>query len=293
MTTSAANLTFGLEIECYIPEANLNFRIGSYHNGIQVPTLPQGWKAERDSSIRPPVGKVAVEFVSPILMGADGVRQVEFVLQWLRDMGAGCNESCGIHVHVGSDEKTAQKLVALVAQHEKALFAACGKKGKVRSNNNIYCRSMIANDRIRNTYETNRNATNRIASDSRYQTLNLTNLMQGTRPAVEFRAFASTFRTEVVLGYIRLCLGLVDWANSSKSAVKFESKVADHASSGKQQMQRLLRRLRWGKATSKDVKRINRGCDFGWLDSNASNDPKAACKALLNLAKEFDAEMAI
>ena len=292
MTTSAAELTFGLEIECYIPEANLNFRIGSYHNGIQVPTLPQGWKAERDSSIRPPVGKVAVEFVSPILMGADGVRQVEFVLQWLRDMGAGCNESCGIHVHVGSDKKTAEKLVGLVAQHEKALFAASGIKGKVRAINNIYCRSVVTNNQIRSAYK-DRVQTMIVAGQSRYNILNLTNLLAGVRPAVEFRAFASTFKTEVVLGYIRICLGMVQLAMAAKKSFKFESKWMDNSESGKDHMARLMWRLRWGKATSKDAARIKIGHDFGWIESSIQTNPKAACKAMLATAKEFDAEMAI
>lgn len=292
MTTSAADLTFGLEIECYIPEANLNFRIGSYHNGIQVPCLPQGWKAERDSSIRPPVGKVAVEFVSPILMGVDGVRQVEFVLQWLRDIGAGCNESCGIHVHVGSDKKTAEKLVGLVAQHEKALFAASGKKGKIRAANNIYCRSVVTNNQIRNAYEEG-TQTMIVAGQSRYNILNLTNLLAGVRPAVEFRAFASTFKTEVVLGYIRICLGMVQLAMNSKKGFKFESKWIDNNESGKTHMTRLMWRLRWGKATSKDANRIKIGHDFGWVASSTQVDPKAACKTMLATAKEFDAEMAI
>lgn len=292
MTTSAADLTFGLEIECYIPEANINFRIGSYHNGIQVPTLPQGWKAERDSSIRPPVGKVAVEFVSPILMGADGVRQVEFVLQWLRDMGAGCNESCGIHVHVGSDKKTAQKLVGLVAQYEKALFAVSGQKGKTRAANNIFCRSMVANEAIRSAYA-GRTQVMTVAGQSRYNILNLTNLLAGVRPAVEFRAFASTFKTEVVLGYIRICLGMVQVAATLKREVKFTSVLHKPTDTGVDHVRYLLLRLRWGFASSKSAQRTKDGVDFGWVASSAQTDPKAARKAMLATAKEFDAEMAI
>lgn len=293
-TTNASNLTFGIEIECYIPEQNLQnagVRIGGYHNGLQVNCLPQGWNAQSDSSIRAPHGKRGIEIVSPVLMGADGIRQVEFVLQWLRDMSAGCNESCGIHVHVGADENTARKLVGLVAQHEKALFAASGKKGKSRSNNH-YCNGLIRNQNIRDAHESNRLVLN-TAGQSRYQTLNLTNLLSGRRPAVEFRAFAATFRTEVVLGYIRICLGMTQFAMASKKGFKFESKWIDSNASGKTHMQRLMWRLRWGKANSKDTNRIKIGHDFGWIGSDNSNCPKAAAKNLLALAKEFDAEMAI
>lgn len=294
MTTSAANLTFGIEIECYIPETalqNAGIRIGGYHNGLQINCLPQGWNAQSDSSIHAPIGKRGIEIVSPVLMGAEGIRQVELVLQWLRDMGAGCNESCGIHVHVGADNKTAEKLVGLVAQYEKALFAISGRKGKVRSNN-YYCRAIHSDDRIRNAYETSRNTVTRIAGESRYQTLNLTNLLTGRRPAVEFRAFAATFRTEVVLGYIRVCLGMVQVATTLKRSVKFTSVLHKPTDTGVDHVRYLLLRLRWGFATSKSAQRTKNGVDFGWIASSTQNDSKVARKAMLATAKEFDAEMA-
>lgn len=284
MPTDAANLTFGIEIECYIPEATLRsslIMIGGYHAGLQIPHLPAGWNAQADSSIRAPYGKRGIEIVSPVLQGAEGIRQVVFVLNWLRSMGAGCNESCGIHVHVGSDQKTANQLVALVAQHEKALFAASGKKGKGRANNH-YCSAIAGHRTIRRFYETANLRTQAVAAagQSRYQTLNLSNLISGRRPAVEFRAFAATFKTEVVLGYIRLCLGLVDYAKACKTPCKFESKVTSHAATGTEQMKALLSKLRWGK---------DKG-DWGWV---GDDDKAVANKGLLQLAAEFDAEMAI
>lgn len=293
MTTSAANLTFGIEIECYIPEQNLRnagVRIGGYHNGLQVSCLPQGWNAQHDSSIRAPYGKQGIEIVSPILMGADGIRQVELVLQWLRDMGAGCNDSCGIHVHVGSDEATARKLVGLVAQYEKALFAISGQKGKARANNQ-YCQGIQSNGNIEAAYKANRNTVAE-AGRSRYQTLNLSNLVSGRRPAVEFRAFAATFRTEVVLGYIRVCLGLTQVAMGLKRSVKFTSKIHNPSDSGFKFTQYLLLRLRWGMAESKSVQRTKDGTDFGWTSDVDQQVIKTARKAMLARAKEFDAEMA-
>jgi len=292
MSSSVNNMTFGIEIECYIPEQalhNAGVRIGGYHNGLQVNCLPQGWNAQRDSSIRAPLGKQGIEIVSPILMGADGIRQVEFVLQWLRDMGAGCNESCGIHVHVGSNEETAKKLVGLVAQHEKALFAVSGRKGKTRANNH-YCRGIQNDSNIKAAYENGRQI--QAAAQTRYQLLNLTNLTSGRRPAVEFRAFAATFRTEVVLGYIRVSIGLVQVAQTLKKSVKFTSGWHTPASSGHEHIRCLMQRLCWGWSNSKSTKRIKNGADFGWIPSSTQTDPKVARKAMLETAKEFDLEMA-
>ena len=85
MTTSTVNvneLTFGVEIETALPADTV--RVGGYHSGLPVPSLPDGWRAERDGSIQCPPGNEAAEFVSPILQGAVGLRQVIHVLDWLR-----------------------------------------------------------------------------------------------------------------------------------------------------------------------------------------------------------------
>ena len=54
---NASELTFGIEIETTVPKTTVRrerMTIGSYHCGEQVPYLPQGWTAERDSSLRTP-----------------------------------------------------------------------------------------------------------------------------------------------------------------------------------------------------------------------------------------------
>src|SRR5262245_33404466 len=93
------DLTFGIEIETAMPHGVV--RVGGYHYGTQVPQLPEGWKAERDGSIRCPAGHEACEIVSPVLKGDDGIRQVVQVLAWLKSAGAQVNRSTGFHVHVG------------------------------------------------------------------------------------------------------------------------------------------------------------------------------------------------
>ena len=75
---NANEMTFGVEIETVAPNSaveNDGLRIGAYHHGIQVPYLPEGWKAERDGSIDTRGGGQACEIVSPILRGAEGLAQ--------------------------------------------------------------------------------------------------------------------------------------------------------------------------------------------------------------------------
>jgi hypothetical protein len=64
--------TFGVELEVTLPVGTCP--VGGYHAGVQVPQLPAGWKAERDSSISAGAGYMAAETVSPVLKGADGLR---------------------------------------------------------------------------------------------------------------------------------------------------------------------------------------------------------------------------
>ncbi len=48
---NANQIAFGIEFETTLPDSDPT-RVGGYHNGTQVPWLPNGWQAERDGSIR-------------------------------------------------------------------------------------------------------------------------------------------------------------------------------------------------------------------------------------------------
>src|SRR5215471_61918 len=102
--------TFGVELECYLPEgANqqaacdaVNQRLGamgrcaveSYNHQVR-----HHWKIISDGSL----GDYArgVEFVSPVLTGEGGLKQVETVCKALTDFGCTVSKRCGYHVHVG------------------------------------------------------------------------------------------------------------------------------------------------------------------------------------------------
>src|SRR5687767_12830649 len=104
---NASDMTFGIEIECYLPESAFTSGAvvaGGYHSGVQVPGLPAGWNAQRDGSLSSyGRGRRGVEIVSPVLKGADGVRQIKEVCAWLASVGATVRAECGFHVHVGFD----------------------------------------------------------------------------------------------------------------------------------------------------------------------------------------------
>lgn len=122
------DMTFGIEFETTVPHrlvADGTIRVGGYSGpGAATPGLPEGWGAKSDGSIRSSRGRVGVEFVSPVLSGADGLRQIKRVCEKFREWDVKVNDSCGLHVHVGFDRRwigVLERLLHLTANYENAI----------------------------------------------------------------------------------------------------------------------------------------------------------------------------
>jgi hypothetical protein len=273
---NAQDITFGCEFEVIFPAANAP-RMGHYHSGIQVPQLPVGWKAERDSSLSASRGHVACEIVSPILQGADGIQQVLTVCKWLNEQGATVNGTTGFHVHVGfdrNDEDGLKRLVSVVANHEAGIYAATGTKSREQggwcgSNRNDAASKAVAKNGVSSL----------TVAPSRYKILNLTNLLGGRRPAVEFRAFAGTTNASKALGYIQLAIGLVQRARTETCKRGFGRKYPASMHNGEASVKRLVKFLGW--TTSKSV-------SYGHIETNGAPSLKDTVKELVRLAKKYD-----
>ncbi len=218
---NAADITFGIEIECIVPTAALNaadITVGRYHVGEPVRCMPAGWKASHDSSIHAPSGFTAVEFVSPFLKGAVGLEDVRLVVAKLNELGARVNESTGLHIHVGvaRDIKVVKNVIRFAAQHERAIFASTGDKRREQNRytqpiSQIYTAVKDAKDFPQ------LNEKMRASNIDRYRSLNLTNLTNGMRNTVEFRAFAGTLDAIQIFAHIQICVGLVHKAHIFKA----------------------------------------------------------------------------
>jgi hypothetical protein len=285
MTTATVNvndLTFGVELELTLPIGTCP--VGGYHNGIQVPQLPAGWKAERDSSIQQvSPGYMAAEIVSPVLQGADGVRQLKTVCDWLVGVGAKVNRTTGFHVHVGfrrDDKYALRRLVSLVANFEKALFAATGTRSREEGS---FCRPVQNDARYQRAF---RDATAGAGHLPRYHVLNLTNLLGYGKPTVEFRVFAGTTNPLKALSYVRLCLALVEKALSLKRLPKWVAKTPVQTSpihrngEGQTALTRLFYCLGWTKGREEHT--------FGDLQPEELPTIEASKKELMRLARKYD-----
>lgn len=280
-------ITFGVEIECTLPETH-RMRRGGYHSGRQVTGLPQGWQSQSDGSIRPTRGHYGIEIVSPILIGAAGLRQVVEVCETLKGWGVKVNKSCGLHVHIGvdpTDVRTIRNLLFTVANHETGIFASTGTK---RRENGHYSSSLRDTHRNITRIRSLRDLRQSPLCD-RFKSLNLTNIIQGNRPTVEFRAFAGTTNSTKIIGYIRMCLGLVHRSENKRrmtwdAKTPVESSPIHRASGdGATALNRLMYALGWTKGREKTT--------WGGLDGEGLPTVAECKREFQRLAKRYDLDL--
>jgi hypothetical protein len=197
----AQDVRFGIEIETMI-KANNPTPIGGYHSGHSISWAPAGWTTQADGSIRAENGYKAMEVVSPILQGEDGLRQVIEVVDALKHSRRDCqvNNTCGIHVHIDGNifsTEAVERLIKLFAQVQDAVFGSNGEKALWRQDNQ-YCRRITEGMGI-----------DQVAT-SRYYALNISNWYARRlgKNTVEFRCFASTLDIDLIFAIISLCIGL-------------------------------------------------------------------------------------
>lgn len=177
--------------------------MGRTTNGFQVDWLPASWKAEKDSSIKPATpSRKGCEFVNPKLWGEARVAEIEAALDAINSRGAKVNSSCGLHVTIewNGDAAALARLTSLVGNHEKAIFASTGTRRREETTLTKQIKQYANKDQAKQWCEADRN-----------HLLKLTHLARG-KNRIEFRAFAGTLNKTKVLGYLMMCLGLVELA---------------------------------------------------------------------------------
>jgi len=292
----AAELTFGVEIECLVPRGS--FRAGFRHHGIEIGgEWPAGWRAERDGSLNTRRRNyVDVEIVSPILKGADGIAQIKKVGEILERLDARVNPTCGFHVHVGAKSAAGddynkvadwvRRLLCLTAHHEMALYGAAGTR---RRYNGRWCASLRngrwaqKKEELKKRDMTADELRLQASGIDRYQLLNVQNLF-GTKRTVEFRCFSGTVESLKMIGWVQMCLALA--TRALDHTAEFEGANARYASNGARgAMKRFFYLMGWTKGR-KDYYKPTCLVE-GWVTSLAELKPVK--KELMRLAKKFDA----
>jgi len=274
---NASDFTFGVEIETTMPHGSVV--TGEHGYGIQVEWLPEGWVADSDPSIIAN-GRKGCEFVSPVLRGAEGLRQVMQVIKEIRLRGGKVNTSCGLHVHVGYDKTNTAavgRLINTVAAHEKALYAITGSRGREQGSGSRYstnwCKSVKQYGNARSAQFA--------ASCDRYHILNIATV----KPTVEFRAFYASLNEKKVAAYIRVCIGLVQKSLMTKRSAAFGSVSkgprARRGDIGQAELCRMLQAIGWWRG-------LGKGKAFGVLEGEGIPSVEESRDEMWRLAKKYD-----
>lgn len=283
---NANTYTFGLELELMVPDSvlrNQGLRIGAYHVGTQVPFLPNGWTAQRDASLQAAPGYTACEIVSPILRGEEGIEEIVAVLAKLNELGFRIARNSGTHVHVGWNNRwgadTLARLISIFSYLEKGLFATTGTRNRERG---TYCK-------VVRKHGSAPEAKKKLDPD-RYSALNISNLTNNrtNKNTVEFRLFSGSLNATKIIGWIQLCLGVVERAVHSKRTPRWEPKPASGGwkkpGEGASEVERLFGFMAWGAGYAK----LKGGKQYGWISDAISQD--MVKREFRRLAKKYDGE---
>jgi hypothetical protein len=275
-TMNVDQITFGVEIETTIPRGALSVAVGPHGHGTPIPELA-GWKADADPSIRTSRrSHQACEFVSPVFQGSAGLKQCLADLAKIRTLGAKVNPSCGLHIHVGvnkSDAEFMTKLVTLVANFEKAIYASTGTKSRELGR---WCNGL-------HRY----GAADYALQSGRHNRYHVLNVATGDKPTVEFRAFAATLDAVKLAGYVTLCVGLIERAARAKKTTNWTAKTPVETSpihrggEGYTAVTRLFYQLGWTKGRQPHV--------HGDLKGDGIPGLLRVKKEIVRLAKKYDA----
>ncbi|WP_146602564.1 amidoligase family protein [Novipirellula aureliae] len=72
---------------------------------------------------------------SPVLRGYEGLQNVERAVDAIKARGAGVNEGCGLHITItwNGDAAALARLISLIGNHERAIYASTGTKRRERN----------------------------------------------------------------------------------------------------------------------------------------------------------------
>lgn len=224
------------------------------------------WKLMFDGSIKPQKeetyefldenthsGKIRMcELVTPILTYKDVETLIGLVTE-LSKAGAITNFSAGIHIHVGAENFTVEKLknlVNLMTSKEDLIYSAL-EVGEWRKK---YCKK--TNKEFLNRLNSNNPKTveelSKIWYNSDHPEWNMehhydhsrythTNLhAYFTKGTIEFRLFNSTLNPILIKSYIQFVLAVVEKVLTGSKAVKYKQSIIEN---GKYQMRSWLRQL--------------------------------------------------
>lgn len=226
VSQSTTSRKFGVEIEFF--NVSVHQVLNALSNaGIQCSfegythRIMDTWKLVTDGSVtsRGTGTGSGLELVSPILSGTDGLSQVVKVLDAIESAGARVNTSCGLHVHIDTNDMSHEERASLFLLYTRNQDILDRFVSRSRRHNQHYTMRYSASsidtikERIRNGYY----------SFSRYHTVNISSMDKyGT---FEFRQHQGTVNSKKVANWVKLLLAMSTKAMTIADADTVEAKT--------------------------------------------------------------------
>ena len=157
------------------------------------------------------------EIVSPILRGEEGLLEIAFVLDILKNNGAYTNHTCGTHVHVGARDIKNNKYAQTTLMTRYVGFGFDKAAGRVCDQYApVYYQQKYIIEYVEECHK---------SYGDRYNAINLTNL-KGTKGTVEFRQLAGTTDFNNLLTWICAVTNLVEEVKDAEGCYKCNT--SDH-----------------------------------------------------------------
>lgn len=211
------NRTFGVEIEIYgldqnqaavaLQNAGLYAQVQNYNHGRF-----DGWKVVTDGSIVPSGGHGGgCEIVSPILRGEEGIADLRKACQALSAAGARVNRTCGLHVHVGTNDLSANDAAMILSRYARfeSVIDSWMPESR-RESRNSFCRSIqpIVQGRINNRSWANiADVASQFGRD-RYFKVNMD--AYARHRTIEFRQHSGTVNAGKIENWVRFLLAFIE-----------------------------------------------------------------------------------
>ena len=241
---------------------------GGYDKYLVEDNQDRTWTVMSDASIKPQKnlngniewlssesypGKLRkCELVTPILTWKD-IETLQELVKKIEEKGGVVNSSCGIHIHIGAEAFSIEKLkdlVNLMTSKEDLIYKAlnifpnriayCHKTNKVflKKLNETNPKEKTELAKIWYNSEYIQSHINTHYDDSRYTHTNLHAYF--TKGTVEFRLFNSTLNPVLIKSYIQFCLAVVARVLSCNRPIRYKEDIIDNE---KFQMRTWLRQL--------------------------------------------------
>jgi len=153
------------------------------------------WKIVTDASLG---YHEAGEVVSPILQGAQGVRELELVCQGLERAGATVDRQCGLHVHLDCRDMNVNEIQTVFKRYSEYEEQIDRIMPRSRRGNARWCGSIANASYVKDHQFNSKDSLGNALG--RYHKVNLTNI--ASRGSIEFRQHSGTTNFQKIYNWL-------------------------------------------------------------------------------------------